>query len=485
MRKIFYFIPLLMLLAGLSACKPQAGPEGAWQNEKIEESLLFPVQEKWEGDFDGMKARRQIRVLVPNSRTFYFLDGPKEEGISYRSAMAFEEWLNKKYKTKNLKIHVQMIPTTWDKLLPSLNQGLGDIAIGGITITPERERKYDFSAPAASGVREIFISAKGSGKYKTLDDLAGLKISVREGSSYAQHIKNINKTYFKKKNLKPITIVPVEEVLEDEDILEMVNAGLVNATIIDHYIAQIWSAAFPNIVVHPDIAVNEGGELAWAFRKDSPLLKTEINAFLKTHKQGTLFGNSLIKKYVKNGKPLYNARTKGEINKFNEVVEIFRRYGKEYDFDYLMLVAQGYQESRLNQKARSQRGAVGIMQLLPSTANDPAVNIKDIDKSTQNNIQAGTKYLRHLSDVYVNDAGLSERDRLLMTFAAYNAGPGNLRKFRKHAQQSGLDPNVWFDNVEVSASRIVGQETVQYVSNIYKYYVAYRLMSEEKVIKEK
>jgi membrane-bound lytic murein transglycosylase MltF len=144
-----------------------------------------------------------------------------------------------------------------------------------------------------------------------------------------------------------------------------------------------------------------------------------------------------------------------------------------------MLMAQGFQESQLDQKARSPRGAVGVMQLLPKTANDPTVGINGIDKSADKNIEAGSKYMRLLADKYLNDPQLTEMNKTLMTFAAYNAGPGNLRKFRALAEQSGLDKNIWFGNVEQAAAQVVGRETVDYVGNIYKYYVAYKLVAEK------
>jgi membrane-bound lytic murein transglycosylase MltF len=140
-----------------------------------------------------------------------------------------------------------------------------------------------------------------------------------------------------------------------------------------------------------------------------------------------------------------------------------------------MLAAQGYQESQLDQSRRSHRGAVGVMQLMPATAAAPPVGIPDVARSADRNILAGARYMAHLRDRYLADPALSEVDRVLMTFAAYNAGPGNLRRFRAEAQRMGLDPNVWFNNVEQAAARILGYETVQYVGNIYKYYIAYTL----------
>ncbi|MHC2148173.1 transglycosylase SLT domain-containing protein [Pseudomonas sp. 210_17 TE3656] len=167
------------------------------------------------------------------------------------------------------------------------------------------------------------------------------------------------------------------------------------------------------------------------------------------------------------------------MKKFKELVVIFEKHADKYGFDHLMLMAQGFQESQLDQAARSHRGAVGVMQLLPTTAADPTVGIEGIDKSADRNIEAGTKYMRLLADKYLNDPALSPTDKTLMTFAAYNAGPGNLRKFRALAQKSGLNQNIWFENVEYATAQIVGRETVDYVGNIYKYYVAYKLVEEK------
>ena len=175
---------------------------------------------------------------------------------------------------------------------------------------------------------------------------------------------------------------------------------------------------------------------------------------------------------------LKRAYAPADVERFKQLVEIFRIHGKTYSFDHLMLMAQGYQESQLDQSRRSHRGAVGIMQLLPSTAADKAVNISGIDKDENLNVEAGAKYLRYLADTYIDDPAVTPKNQMLFAFAAYNAGPGNLRKFRAKAKEMGLDPNLWFGNVENAAAAIVGRETVQYVSNIYKYYVAYSLLSE-------
>jgi membrane-bound lytic murein transglycosylase MltF len=118
---------------------------------------------------------------------------------------------------------------------------------------------------------------------------------------------------------------------------------------------------------------------------------------------------------------------------------------------------------------------VGLMQIKPSTAAGAPIGITGVDRDPDRNVHAGTAYLRYLADTYVSDPAIDPVNRTLMSFAAYNAGPGALRKFRAFAQRTGLDPNVWFNNVEVGAAKVSGLTPVQYVSNIYKYYISYRL----------
>jgi membrane-bound lytic murein transglycosylase MltF len=445
------------------------------------ESLL--KQEKaWTGDFDGMVERRKIRVLVPYSKTFYFLDGATQRGISYEGMQVFEKWLNKKLGTGHLKVHVVMIPTVRDELFSGLVAGRGDMALGNITITPERLKIVDFSDPFAKGVREIVVAGQGAPALKGLDDLAGQEVFARTSSSYYESLKRLNKE-FKKSRKKPVKISPADENFEDEDLLEMANAGLVSFIVVDEHKAAAWGPVFENVKLYPDIAVRTGGETAWAFRKNSPKLKEVVNRFVASHKQGTMLFNVVTKRYLKNIKWVKNALFEEEFKRFKDAVELFKKYADKYDFDWLMVAALAYQESRIDQSLRSPAGAIGVMQMLPSTAQDPNVNIPNIEV-LENNIHAGVKYLRFLRDQYFEKEPMTEANKTLFTFASYNAGPGKVAKLRREAEKTGLDPNVWFRNVEMVAAKRIGRETVQYVSNIYKYYTAYRLIMDKLQRKE-
>jgi len=445
------------------------------------ESLL-KHEKAWTGDFDGMVERRKIRALVPYSKTFYFLDGATQRGIAYEGMQVFEKWLNKKLGTGHLKVRVVMIPTVRDELFSGLVAGRGDIALGNITITPERLKLVDFSDPFAKGVREIVIGGQGAPALKGLDDLAGQEVFARASSSYYESLKSLNKD-FKKLRKKPVKISPADENFEDEDLLEMANAGLVSFIVVDEHKAEAWGPVFENVKLYPHIAVRTGGETAWAFRKNSPKLKEVVNRFVADHKQGTMLFNVVTKRYLKNIKWVKNALFEEEFKRFKDAVEFFKKYANEYNFDWLMIAALAYQESRIDQSMLSPAGAIGVMQMLPATAKDPNVNIPNIEV-LENNIHAGVKYLRFLRDQYFEKEPMTEANKTLFSFASYNAGPGKVAKLRREAEKTGLDPNVWFRNVEMVAAKRIGRETVQYVSNIYKYYTAYRLIMDKLQRKE-
>lgn len=436
----------------------------------------LPQLKPWTGDLDGMLERRGIRILVPYSKTLFFIDRGRQLGVVAELGQRFQTWINVRHKTKALAITVAFVPVPRSDLERALNEGRGDIVAGNLTITPERLALMDFAEPWMTQVKEVVVTGPASPALAGLDDLAGREVYVRDGSSYAGHLRELSKG-FEARGLKPVAIKPADENLEDEDILEMVAAGLLPFAVVDDHKAALWSLVFTTLKVRPDLAVSTGGSVAWGFRKNSPLLKQELAAFVGEHRLGTAFGNDVKRRYFGSDKVVRNARSEEDEKRFRDLIRLFRSHGEEYRFDWLMLMAQGYQESQLDQNRKSHRGAVGVMQLLPKTAAAKPIGITGVDKDADRNIQAGAAYMRYITETYIaKDPAIDARNRVLFAFAAYNAGPGNLRKFRRIAQEKGLNPNVWFGNVEHAAAEVVGRETVQYVSNIYKYFVAYSLM---------
>jgi membrane-bound lytic murein transglycosylase MltF len=275
-----------------------------------------------------------------------------------------------------------------------------------------------------------------------------------------------------------VRIVETDEQLEDEDVLEMVNGGLIPATVVDDHVARLWSQVFDHIRVEP-VSVHDGGAIAWAVRPTSPELLASVNAFAAKNPKGTLTYNMVLARYFKDTKWVTNAASAVELEKFRRAIDLFRRYGDQYEFPWLLVAAQAYQESTIDQSRRSAAGAVGVMQIKPSTAEGPPINITGVDTSIDRNIEAGVKYLRFIVDRYYKDEPMDRLNRALFAVASYNAGPARVSQLRRKAERMGLDPNVWFGNVEVVAAREIGRETVQYVANIYKYYVSYQLIAQQ------
>ena len=428
----------------------------------------------WTGDFDQMLERRIIRALVPYSRSLYFNDKGRERGLSAENVRDFERWINKKYAKKLGKrpLTVIIFPTTRDKLLPGVSQGLGDIVVGNLTVTEERLKTVDFvSPPDLSSVKELVVTGPKSPAIASPDDLAGKTVHVRKASSYYESLEALNGR-FKKEGKPAAKLVLVPDALEDEDMMEMLNAGLLEIIVVDDWKAKLWAQILPKIRVNEQVAVREGGKIGWAIRKGNPKLEAEILDFYKNYlkKQGVIAYR--LKQSMSRVKQIKNPRGTSEWKRFEETLVLFQKYGQQYHFDPLMLAAQGYQESQLNQNAKSHVGAIGVMQVMPATGKE--LNVGDI-RVTEPNIHAGTKYMDKLMTKYFPDANFTGNDRTLFAFASYNCGPGNVSKMRKEAAKRGLDQNKWFNNVEIVTAQKIGMETTTYVRNIFKYYVSYKL----------
>jgi membrane-bound lytic murein transglycosylase MltF len=474
---------LLVVLVCASYVGPVHGAEKLSAKPAVGKLAIDPreVQKPWTGDLDGMLKRRVIRVLTIYSKTFYFVDKGTQRGATYDWVRLFEEDLNKKLAKKHLKVQVVFIPVRRDELLSSLVAGKGDFAAANLTITPERQKLVDFSAPGYPNISEVVLSGPASPKISSVDDLAGKEVFVRKSSSYHESLVALNQRLAAEKR-PPVNIKLAPEELEDEDLVEMLNAGLIPLIVMDKHKADFWKQIFPKVTVHDGVAIRTGADIAWAMRKGSPQLKAALDDFVARHRQGTTTGNIILTRYLKNVKYVKDAASESERKKFLDLIQYFQEYGDKYHVDWLLMAAQGYQESRLDQNVKSPVGAIGVMQIMPATGKE--LKVGDISK-TQPNIEAGIKYMRVMIDRYYGNEPMTDLDKVLFTFASYNAGPGRVAQLRKEAVKRGLDPNVWFHNVEYVAADRIGAETVTYVSNIYKYYIAYQLIMETRAAREK
>ncbi|MEM9057719.1 MAG: transporter substrate-binding domain-containing protein [Pseudomonadota bacterium] len=438
---------------------------------------LAALNEPWTGDLDGMLERRVIRVALPHTEPLFFYSNGTPRGILYEFVQQFEKDLNATYADGHLKIYVVPVPMPRRDMIADLLDGHIDLVTADLTVTTGRKALVDFSLPLLRDVHEVVVAGPAAPPLASLRDLAGQTVYVRKSSSYHEHLSGLSAS-FVAHGLEAIDVQPAEEFLEARDLLEMINASMLPMTVVDDYRANLWVDVFPNIAVREDLAVNEGGSIAWAWRQDSPKLAGLVNKFIRKHRPGTLFGNVVLNKYLEDRSWLQAATGARDLDKLRGLADVFKTHARDNDLDWLMLAAQAYQESGLRQDRVSPAGAVGIMQIKLSTARDKNVGVEDIS-TIDANVEAGARYMRFLKDRYFTSDAIDPLDQWLFALAAYNAGPAKVVRMRSQARAEGRDPNVWFQNVEVVAARQIGRETVQYVSNVFKYFVGYRLVWEQ------
>ena len=435
------------------------------------------------GDLDQMLRERKIRALVVINPLSFFYSQGKPKGITYEMLEQLQRVANKKFKTVTSKLNITFIPLRPDELGPALTQGVGDVIAEGVWITPRRRENYAFTTPTKNNVTNIIVTGEELSSIESFDDLVGKDIYVNPLTISYDNLKKISEERVKT-GKAPLSVKAADKNLLEDDLIEMANAGLIPATVAMQHRAQLWEQVLPNVKLHPAMVVASGGQLGWVVRKNSPELKKLLDEFIEAHGEGTSFGNVLLRRYLQNTKWIKNSTSAEEMGKFAAYVEYFKKYAAEYNFDYLMITAQGYQESMLDQSRRSRQGAVGIMQVIPRYAAAKPINIPDISKADKN-ILAGVRILNNIVTTYFDDPAIDQVTRTLFTFASYNAGPNRIVRLRRQAADEGLNPNKWFGNVELEVAKDIGEETVTYVDNIYKYYVAYKLAAERKEQQEK
>lgn len=471
---------ILALLLELLGQRETFAQTGAFFDEderpeiQIDDDIDFGLTVPRTGDFAEMQNRGQVRVLVTYSKTNFFIANGQGRGFEHDLAQQFERFINAG-KKRELQTSVIYIPVAFDQLLPALEEGYGDIAAAGLTITDARAEKVAFTVPYIKDVDEILVTHTSLPDVTRWDELAGAEIHVPGASSFVKHLTNINKDLTARGH-EPIRVIEADSTLRSEDLMEMVNAKLIAYTVADNHKARLWAKVLPNLKLQGEVQAHQNAQIAWAVRKDNPDLLAKLNQFFKEDltgkrsKAASFFGTYYkAMKWVKNSDPITFS------NSVHSLIPIFRKHAETYRFRWMLMMAQGYQESSLNPDATSPVGAVGVMQVLPETGKD--MGFKDV-RPPDPNIQAGIKYMRWIVDNYFNDPTLPPSERVYFALAAYNAGPNRISRLRKKAPEMGLDPNRWFGNVELIVLMRVGREPVRYVANINKYYLQYAAMRQ-------
>ena len=470
---IFLCLLVISVIIFYFGGKPDEAPKTP---PTTEQAVIDRVSAPGFGDVADIKERRLFRVLVEYSSTNFFFDGPAFKGFDYEIMREYEKSLNKNAVNESDKIVATFIVKPFANILEELIAGRGDIAIANFTVTPDRKKLVNFTKPYLSNVNEVIVQNKSVTNLNSTDDLSGKTVYLQAGSSFIKHTEKLNDELVEK-GLPPLKIIEAENDLSTEDIFELVNANVYSLTIADDFTARTWESVLPDIRVRNDLVVNTGGQIAWAVRKESVELLASLNDFIKTVRKGSLLGNIFFKRYYENSKWIDNPVSATHVSNLDKYKPIIQKYALEYEFDWLSIAAMAYQESRLDQSKISSAGAVGIMQIKPDTAASEPVGIDDVTNS-ENNIYAGVKYLAFLRERYFSSPDIAPEDQVDFTWAAYNAGPARISQLRKLAGEKGYDSNKWFSNVERIAAREIGRETVRYVANVNKYYIAYKLAEE-------
>jgi len=446
-------------------------------NSTPQETVSDRINQSFIGDLKEIRQRRILRVLVSYNRTNFFHTTRGDRGIEHDLMKEYEKYINRGPRKERYKTHIVFLARPFNQLLPDLQAGYGDIVAAGLTITPERESFIDFTQPYITDIKEILVSNKDNTAPNTLQELSGKQIVVVPNSSYIIHIERMNQA-LGRLGLPAIEIIKADPLLEAEDLLEMVNAGLFELTVVDNHIAEIYQNIFPNLRLQQDVVFHYGGNIAWAINPNLPDLKNSLNRFVRNYaRPGKLLGNSLFKKYFKNPFWVKQPLSLNALDDTPCLQYYFEKYAEFFEFDWYLIAAQAFQESGFNQNLTSHANAVGIMQIKPSTAKSKVVRIPDI-YDLENNIIAGIKYLAFIRDFYFTKPEYSSEDRINFSLAAYNAGPGRVRQLQRIAKRKGLDPNKWHYNVEVIARQEIGHETVDYVTKIQKTKIALKLSKE-------
>ena len=445
--------------------------------------LPLPL-ERHTGDLGDMVKRRAIRALVVIKPMSFFYDGGRPRGVMCEALEELQKFINKKLNPGTIKVVITFVPVRLDQLEAALTEGVGDLIAYDVAITEERSRRVAFSKPLHENAEQIIVTAPDFGPVSTLEELGGHEVYANPLTIYYENLQKVNAS-LRASGHEPIVIRAADPRLTNDDLIEMVNAGLIPATVTTRIRADLWSQVLKGIRPHPELVIASNVQVGMVMRKNNPHLKQLVDEFVESHAVGTSFGNTVLRRYLKNTKWVDQSTSKDRMARFRQLADIFRTYGRKYDIDYLLLAAQGYQESKLDQAVKSPAGAVGIMQVIPRYAAAQPINISNVKGNATANIHAGAKMLRHKVDRYFDDPAVDSLNRVLFALASYNAGPTRIAGLCKRAASEGLNPNVWFENVELVAAKAIGQETVNYVRNVYKYYVAYKLSQEHSNISQR
>jgi membrane-bound lytic murein transglycosylase MltF len=456
----FAFVLQVLILGACPATRATGG------TETNTSSLSSHLSKATLGDLDRILKARYLRVLTTKNPYDYYAHNGEMKGVQYEMVREFVKHLNKKYITEGeLKIAFEMIPVDFDQLVPLLNSGKADMIAVGLTRTSKRGSWLSFTVPYQV-VDDVIVTRAELAN----EPWKGKTFQVQAGSSYLDALS---------KGEKSVKVREVDANLNAENMMELVSLKSADYTLVNSYWAETIGKRFPNLVILKDRPFRKKVAISWAARKKSLHLLRELNAFMPQVRKGTLLGNTFGHKYFDDLSRLQSADFNWAAQRISKYDDSLKKYGNKFGFDWRLLAAQCLQESRFNQEIENKWGAIGLFQIKQTTANEPYVAVGPIrgTENFDNNIHAGVKYLSWLKKSFFDSlAGAAEEEKLRLMLAAYNAGPGRVKEAIEKATEMGLNPGVWFRNVELAMLEIGAPEPVIYVSEINKHYVGYLLL---------
>ena len=439
-----------------------------------ERGTLFE-ENRWTGDFEQLKDKRAIRILVPVSNPFFFIDGFKKYGTATALIQAFQKYLNEEVVNQTY-IRTIIIPASRATILDRLAEGYGDVVIANLTITPERKEKVDFAVPIVTGVKEIIVAAPGSPELSSLNDLSGKTIHTRTFSSYHEHLVRLNKA-LAKKGLAPVTIKPVNDEIEDDNLLAIAAEGLIDYMVIDHRKMEFWQGIYKDLVPYPNLAIDTGGEIAWGVRKNNPELLKIVSDFCRI-KQNEAKDLEKLRKNTEKEFIHFSNLEEGSVGAFKNLYPLFKKAGEEFSIPPLFLAGIAFEQSGFFDEKVGRYGELGIMQLAPFIEREFSDSHEQNGDATFRHIRATAKYLAFLREEKFGDLAQDPTQRLYFVLAAYLNGPEKINEMRWITGKMGKDKDKWFNEVNVIVSRLIGRETVRSVRNVALYWLSYKMAIE-------
>jgi len=440
------FCLLLAFMPGLASARV-AGPE-VWQStDKVR-------------DLAEIRRSGVLRVLVNQSRNSSGEIKGEAIGVEYARLRAFEQHLNRD-AASGKAITLKIIPKAKDQLLGALQRGEGDLVAPGELLPLAGMKGISRSRPVVRDVSLVLVGRQGGPRYQRLEQLSGRSLALPPGSAAGPALARLNKQLMERK-LAPIVAEWVDPTLAVEDVLEMVQAGVYPATVVEQTIAQRWAKVMPKLRIEQNLSLGDKASMHWFVRKDASMLRASADRFLKDFALPANQDAAFERVYRRLYKVQYPLDRLGR-QRLEKVRPTLQRYAEQIELDWLNLAA-------LNPAAKGAGGATGLMQVTPATARAMGVsNIQQLD----NNVQASAKYLANIRRNHFASPRLNERERMAFILAAYNLGPQRVQSMRAEARRRGLNPDQWFFQVERIAMETVGMGVVGYVNSVNKYYLAY------------